>query len=323
MAVRLADQIEIWRQGNYHWYRQIEYKIESSAIWWDQIDSNRLWFCSTARLTSVSVDQFINHSGAEICVQNGTTVNYTNYNQALIPPPMSQSQFPSHKSSPSIASPGGVLIAGNDKIIRYTENDMKTPEILCQSPDLNNTTQICISPNFTSILCVREDITVNSSTILIFVKDGNEWRPMPKKITEYFISQPVFFNESEFYCVGLQEDEFYLLKGTMNSKQDEIDLQFLNVFSHPIRYLTHLNSNPVYCVKSAPYFDLEKVPLKTGENVLSLAAHKDFLVATTTKHELVIWRAKVGIGKISYIYLRINVDKNFANAFHLKQKWIN
>ena len=81
LAVRLADKIEIWRQGNYHWYRQIEYSVQCSVLWWDQIDSNRLWFCSNSRLTSVSVDQFINHTGAQLCVQNGSRVNYTDYNQ--------------------------------------------------------------------------------------------------------------------------------------------------------------------------------------------------------------------------------------------------
>ena len=32
------------------------------------------------------------------------------------------------------------------------------------------------------------------------------------------------------------------------------------------------------------------MPLDAGESVLTLAAQTDFLLATTTKHELVIWR---------------------------------
>ena len=225
---------------------------------------------------------------------------------------MSQTEFPSHRSQPSVATPGGVIIVEDDKIIRYTEDNLKTPETLVTSTDLEGTTQICSSPNSSVLLCVVENLTQNSSTIVICQNDNTKWRSLPPKITEYFISQPTFITENEFFCVGLQEDEYYLLKGVINSKQDEVELEFLNIFSQPIRYLSHLCGKAVYSVKSAPYFDLEKIPLQTGENVLSLAAHKDFLVATTTKHELVIWRSKARI-------THFRVRKIKKNRMHKKR----
>ena len=42
-------------------------------------------------------------------------------------------------------------------------------------------------------------------------------------------------------------------------------------------------------VGSQAYYGYEKIKLNEGENVLSLTAHQDFIILTTTSHELVIF----------------------------------
>ena len=93
--MRYADQFELWRQGNYHWYRQLRNEIvgesrENAYIWWDEIESAKLWLLNGGELTAFQVDQFINHHGPGVIVSNGGQLNYTNYAQAFIPPPMCQ-----------------------------------------------------------------------------------------------------------------------------------------------------------------------------------------------------------------------------------------
>ena len=81
LAVQYESHVEFWRQGNYHWYRQLSIKAKkASYLWWDEMESSKLWILQPGvNLIAYNAEQFVNHSEAEIIVPNGEKINYTNY----------------------------------------------------------------------------------------------------------------------------------------------------------------------------------------------------------------------------------------------------
>ena len=69
---------------------------------------------------------------------------------------------------------------------------------------------------------------------------------------------------------------------------DELEVEFINEHDKPVTELSLCHGVISYLCAGQIYVNCEKV--KT-ENILSMTTHIDFIIATSTKHELLIWSA--------------------------------
>jgi len=79
LAVNYGKSLEIWREGNYHWYRQINFNSELDDIWWDELDSSKIWILQKTKIKSFQIEQYINNYKTVITVSDGENINYTDY----------------------------------------------------------------------------------------------------------------------------------------------------------------------------------------------------------------------------------------------------
>ena len=78
----------------------------------------------------------------------------------------------------------------------------------------------------------------------------------------------------------------------------ELKVEFVNEHDRPVTELSLCHNVISYLCAGQIYINCEKV--KT-ENILSMTTHQDFIIATSTKHELLIWSAP-DFGKSYYFF---------------------
>lgn len=278
LLIQYANFYEIWRQGNYHWYRQVLQKISAQDyIFWDDFDANTLHVSSGERLNSLHVEQFVNvYQQSKVLVADGEFNNFTDYEAAIIPPPMFQNQIKSSESRPAVPTQDGVLSVTDKAILDSQESVVIEGDFVCVRQLYS------LAPNTVVLIHdLENDCVIEYATPKMSVR---------KSVKSSFVTHLAPVNEESFFYATVNEaKEYALIKAVVSKEKETIEIEKVNFFSSMVKNLFCSQEKPVYLVKNIPYYGIEKLPLKSGETVLSLAANDDFIAATTTSHELLIW----------------------------------
>lgn len=290
LVVFESGRLDLWRSDNWHFYRQISTNKGVTAAWWDKNKNDDIWILTKNRLYLKSVESVTVRSESTVALQNTNKIGWTKYREAAYPPPMFGYEVQSNSSVFALSDDNKLVTAENDALVVYSideDENVQSEKIACEESN-----QFEELTSFGESIFAVYDSQEASGSKIAFIQDGKcSTFDAELDFDPIFVSQLVATGKNQFLAIGRKNGEmeknvsYTVLRGTI---ENELELEFLNEHDKPVKHLCQCQNTIAYMVGGQLYIGLEKV--KT-ESILSLAVHDNFIICTSTKHELLIWSA--------------------------------
>ncbi|CAH0381696.1 unnamed protein product [Bemisia tabaci] len=299
-TVSNKDCVLLWSVGNYHWYLKQKLSFDSNISWlkWDAQNSYRMYTLLTDGTFIMydwmfRVDQSDNSctdSEAFVCVIDGTNLLLTPFKKCVIPPPMCKQtlSIPTFinsmsflKNSSNADNVNDFCIFGSDKGYLCRYNISNSQHMLAESFEYPDNNELCLHhwlwTSASQFCCIGSNSKLENTLYVMDLK----------------------FEKLEVRHSIVLESAVFTLTKVMNDLIIQLDDGKLLLFCMSTQTFKPFSSETLPEPCSHVIFDTNLFALSlthrlymydqlVATGVTSLHYQRPFLIATTTKHRLLI-----------------------------------